>query len=243
MDRRARMNREKKAKQKAAMAKVAQQQAHQKAIEDKHNAKKAELEKNAGKHVGLVESDSEDDDDESSSSEEEAVEETAAEEEGEAEAEEGDEQGGVKLPAIDKKLEAKKALLAFQKLANPGKKKTAKQLAKEEAERKKQRLKKEREEREKLDPKDAAYQAFSMIDADGSGRVTVRELARYISGQLIDTFDCRFPVADTGMTFANDKDGNIIVKDMESGSPADVHPDMDPGLRVLLLNGQSCGQT
>jgi Ca2+-binding EF-hand superfamily protein len=243
MDRRARMNREKKAKQKAAMAKVAQQQAHQKAIEDKHNAKKAELEKNAGKHVGLVESDSEDDDDESSSSEEEAVEETAAEEEGEAEAEEGDEQGGVKLPAIDKKLEAKKALLAFQKLANPGKKKTAKQLAKEEAERKKQRLKKEREEREKLDPKDAAYQAFSMIDADGSGRVTVRELARYISGQLIDTFDCRFPVADTGMTFANDKDGNIIVKDMESGSPADVHPDMDPGLRVLLLNGQSFGQT
>ena len=117
----------------------------------------------------------------------------------------------MKLPAIDKKLEAKKALLAFQKLANPGKKKTAKQLAKEEAERKKQRLKKEREEREKLreDVVEVAKSNIMLLGPTGSGKTLLAQtLARML--------DVPFTMADattlTEAGYVGEDVENIILK-------------------------------
>lgn len=82
-----------------------------------------------------------------------------------------------------------------------------------------------------------------MIDADGSGHLSVRELARFISGNLIETFDCSFPMADTGMEFHTNERMEIRVKGMEDGSPADRHPDMSPGLTLVSVNGEAFGNT
>ena len=47
-----------------------------------------------------------------------------------------------------------------------------------------------------------AYRMFSMIDLDGSGYVTLREIERILMGQQeLRTLTENFPDADTGMVF------------------------------------------
>ena len=94
---------------------------------------------------------------------------------------------------------------------------------------------------EDADTVDAAYTWFSRIDADGSGRISVREVARILAGHMEYQFDVTFPMADTGLTFGNDEHNHLRIVDIEHESPADLHPDMMRGLTLTRVNGEELG--
>ena len=120
----------------------------------------------------------------------------------------------------------------------------------EEAEANK--LKKEEENAEKVriailmrqgkDPDDqvddaAAYEAFSVLDVDASGRISLRELQRYLAGDAEYFHDIVFQDADVGIKFEAYGPGLVKVLEIESYSPASKHPDLAVGLKLLTFNG------
>ncbi|GMH80594.1 hypothetical protein TrST_g628 [Triparma strigata] len=85
----------------------------------------------------------------------------------------------------------------------------------------------------------AAYVAFGVMDIDGSGRISMRELQRYLAGDAEYFYECSFNMADIGMNFECKKPGVCHVLSVEDMSPAQNNPECEVGLKLLSFNGQS----
>ena len=71
----------------------------------------------------------------------------------------------------------------------------------------------------------AAYTAFGVLDIDGSGRISLRELQRYLAGDAEYFYNCVFTQADIGIEFECNRPGEVHVKKIESLSPAEYNPE------------------
>ncbi|GMH80843.1 hypothetical protein TL16_g08718 [Triparma laevis f. inornata] len=85
----------------------------------------------------------------------------------------------------------------------------------------------------------AAYVAFGVMDIDGSGRISLRELQRYLAGDAEYFYECSFTMADVGMNFECNKPGIVTVLSVEELSPSQNNPECEAGLKLLSFNGLS----
>ncbi len=161
---------------------------------------------------------------------------------------------GLSEDAMREALESKRKELARFKKNTENKEKHAAKVAakKREAEEAAQKKKEENEEkverlramRRGVDPDDdgldmqEAYTAFSALDVDASGRISLRELQRYLAGDADYFYEATFSEADVGFIFECTRPGEVYVKEIESHSPAAAHPDTAVGLKLLTFNDQ-----
>lgn len=82
-----------------------------------------------------------------------------------------------------------------------------------------------------------AYRAFTMIDIDDNGFVTLREIERVLSGTLDDkVLSESFEEPDTGIVFGLDVEGCPIIRSIEDRSHAFLKSSLVPGLRLVRIN-------
>lgn len=85
---------------------------------------------------------------------------------------------------------------------------------------------------------EALFETFMQLDLDASGRVSKRELGRYLAGaDLRHAFEVSFRTADTGISWGDGDGGGVVITAIEAGSPAAEHPDVVVGLRLARVNG------
>lgn len=85
---------------------------------------------------------------------------------------------------------------------------------------------------------DALFERFMQMDVDACGRVSRRELARFlVLSDLSHSFVVDFSTADTGITWGDDSAGSVSIASIEPGSPADDQPDVLVGLKLVSANG------
>ena len=83
------------------------------------------------------------------------------------------------------------------------------------------------------------FEQFMQLDVDASGKISRRELGRYLVGDdLRHRFEVVFDTADTGISWAEALEG-VAVGAIEEGSPAFDHPDCQVGLAVSRVNGEA----
>ena len=85
----------------------------------------------------------------------------------------------------------------------------------------------------------AAYTAFGVLDIDGSGRISLRELQRYLAGDAEYFYECKFSMADIGVEFECNRPGEVHVKKIEQLSPAEYDPNCSAGLKLLTFNDKT----
>ena len=81
-----------------------------------------------------------------------------------------------------------------------------------------------------------AYRAFSVLDIDSSGRISLRELQRYLGGDADYFYDMAFDEEDAGMLFACDTPGVVHIQKIEEHSPARMNKECAEGLKLLSFN-------
>jgi len=79
----------------------------------------------------------------------------------------------------------------------------------------------------------AAYESFAVMDVDSSGRISMRELERFLGGEAPYYFEATFYEPDVGITFQCNKIGVVEIKNIEEKSPADYNPEVTEGLQLL----------
>ncbi|KAJ1461262.1 hypothetical protein M885DRAFT_584779 [Pelagophyceae sp. CCMP2097] len=85
---------------------------------------------------------------------------------------------------------------------------------------------------------DEIFEVYSQLDVDASGRVSCRELERFLAGDdLHHTFIVEFSTADIGITWKDGLDGSVVVSTIERGSPAHDAEDVIPGLALARVDG------
>ena len=84
-----------------------------------------------------------------------------------------------------------------------------------------------------------AYIAFSVLDIDGGGRISLRELQRFLAGDAEYFNECSFNQADVGIIWECNSPGLCFVKAVESMSPADYDPHCSAGLKLLSFNDKN----
>ena len=88
-----------------------------------------------------------------------------------------------------------------------------------------------------------AYRIFSMIDLDGSGYVTLREIERILTGGERDRLLTEtFLDGDTGIVFGLDEQNCPIIERIDDHSPANDLPALLPGLRIRNVCGTDIPQ-
>jgi len=87
---------------------------------------------------------------------------------------------------------------------------------------------------------DEVFDSFQEIDVDASGKVSKRELERYLAGSDIQhTFIVIFGTVDTGITWGDGADGSVVISMIEPGSPASDNGDIVVGLAIASVNGSA----
>eukprot|EP01041_Mallomonas_annulata_P011766 gene11766-24666_t len=81
-----------------------------------------------------------------------------------------------------------------------------------------------------------AYQAFTMIDTDHSGRISLDELRYVLNGDRLKTIVVPFPHPDVGIIWGLDEDSCVIIQEIEVGSPAILNENIFLGLRLIRIN-------
>lgn len=87
---------------------------------------------------------------------------------------------------------------------------------------------------------DEVFDSFQSIDVDASGKVSKRELERYLAGSDIrHTFIVVFETADTGITWDDGVNESVVIATIEPGSPASDNVDVVVGLAIASVNGSA----
>ena len=123
----------------------------------------------------------------------------------------------------------------------------AEDAVKKRAEAQAERVKKLNMIRQGIDPDDVisrtdtskAYTAFSVLDIDGSGKISLRELQRYLAGDAEYFYECSFSQADIGIIWESRSPGVCHVAEIEKFSPAENNAECSAGLRLLSFNDKS----
>lgn len=87
---------------------------------------------------------------------------------------------------------------------------------------------------------DEVFDHFQELDVDASGKVSKRELERYLAGDDIQhTFIVVFDTADAGITWDDGANLSVVIAAIEPGSPASDNPDVVVGLAIASVNGSA----
>ena len=81
-----------------------------------------------------------------------------------------------------------------------------------------------------------AYKLFSMIDIDGGGTITIRELKRVMSGSSVRYFSCEFAHPDAGIVWGLDEEQCVCIDVIEHHSLASNDPSLTRHLRIHSIN-------
>lgn len=85
---------------------------------------------------------------------------------------------------------------------------------------------------------DEVFDHFQLLDVDASGKVSKRELERFLAGSdILHTFVATFDTTDTGISWDDGTKGCVVVASIEPGSPADENSDILIGLALASVNG------
>ena len=84
-----------------------------------------------------------------------------------------------------------------------------------------------------------AYETFAVLDVDASGRISLRELQKYLAGDADYFSDVVFQDRDVGIEFESPSANSIRVKKVENLSPASDNPDVAVGLQLISFNGKT----
>ena len=101
---------------------------------------------------------------------------------------------------------------------------------------------------------DEVFDHFQLLDVDASGKVSKRELERFLAGSdVLHTFIATFDTTDVGISWDDGTKGcvspgvclckiqtfliKVVVASIEPGSPADENSDILIGLALASVNG------
>ena len=82
-----------------------------------------------------------------------------------------------------------------------------------------------------------AYKLFSMMDVDGGGSISLRELYRVLLGEVTRHVGCTFAHPDSGIFWGVDEENCVIVQQIEEASLAGNFPFLIERMRVFSING------
>ena len=83
-----------------------------------------------------------------------------------------------------------------------------------------------------------AYQLFSMMDKDLSGKISFQEFREVLLGENIERTYIEFDYADCGIIWELDEDNCVVLKGVEKGSPAESTSQLVRGLKLLQINDE-----
>lgn len=81
-----------------------------------------------------------------------------------------------------------------------------------------------------------AYKVFSMMDVDGGGSISLRELNRVLMGEVIRFVSCFFEHPDSGMVFGLDEENCVCITEIEAKSAASAFPFLIERMRLHTIN-------
>jgi hypothetical protein len=81
-----------------------------------------------------------------------------------------------------------------------------------------------------------AYKLFSMMDIDGGGSISLRELSRVLMGEVVRFVSCSFEHPDSGILFGLDEESCVIISEIESDSVALRFPFLITRMRLFRIN-------
>lgn len=81
-----------------------------------------------------------------------------------------------------------------------------------------------------------AYKLFSMMDVDGGGSISLRELNRVLMGEVIRFVSCDFDHPDTGIVFGLDEENCVAIIDIEPRSAAAAFPFLIERMRLYQID-------
>lgn len=87
-----------------------------------------------------------------------------------------------------------------------------------------------------------AYKLFSMMDVDGGGSISLREINRVLMGETIRFVSVKFEHPDTGILFGVDEEQCVYIADFERESVASEHPTLVKRMRLHRVNNYKVKQ-
>jgi hypothetical protein len=81
-----------------------------------------------------------------------------------------------------------------------------------------------------------AYKVFSMMDIDGGGSISLREMNRVMMGDAQRFVSSSFSHPDTGIIFGLDEESCVIISSVEAESMASRYPFLIPRMRLHRIN-------
>lgn len=81
-----------------------------------------------------------------------------------------------------------------------------------------------------------AYKLFSMMDVDGGGSISLRELNRILMGEVIRFVSCDFDHPDTGIVYGLDEENCAAIIEIEAMSSASQFPFLIERMRLHKIN-------
>lgn len=81
-----------------------------------------------------------------------------------------------------------------------------------------------------------AYKLFSIMDVDGGGSITLREVNRVLMGESTRFFTVRFDHPDVGITWGVDHENSVVITTIEHNSPASQVASLIIGLKLTSIN-------
>ncbi|KAJ1436856.1 hypothetical protein B484DRAFT_416735, partial [Ochromonadaceae sp. CCMP2298] len=83
-----------------------------------------------------------------------------------------------------------------------------------------------------------AYKLFSMMDVDGGGSISLREIYRVLMGDAERFVSCDFDHPDTGIIWGLDDENCVIITEIEAGSQAASYPFLTSRMRIQSINDE-----
>ena len=83
-----------------------------------------------------------------------------------------------------------------------------------------------------------AYKLFSMMDVDGGGTISLRELKRVLMGDDDRYVTCDFTHPDTGIVWRLDEEDCVCIDSIEQDSSAMLFPFLITRMRIHRINRQ-----
>lgn len=81
-----------------------------------------------------------------------------------------------------------------------------------------------------------AYKLFSMMDIDGGGSISLREIKRVLMGEAVRFVSCSFDHPDSGLLYELDEENCVVIADIESDSIATKFPFLINRMRLFRIN-------